>query len=130
MNHPLRTLVGTVFLICVLMGCASEEAAISNDVEAAPNTETEPEPEIPAPAIQEEPADDANFLFDDDTIRTYELVVEPEDMEFLNNDPVAEVYVPATLKFEDEQYANVGAKTGRNEFDFAVNATRSKYLHK
>ena len=110
MNHPLRTLVGTVFLICVLMGCASEETAISNDVEAAPNTETEPEPEIPAPAIQEEPADDANFLFDDDTIRTYELVVEPEDMEFLNNDPVAEVYVPATLKFEGQEYESVGLR--------------------
>ena len=64
MNHPLRTLAGAVFLICILMGCASEETSIRDDVEAAPKPETESEPEIPAPAVQEEPADDANFLFD------------------------------------------------------------------
>ena len=43
------------------------------------------------------------MLFDDDVVRTYELRVEPADLATMAEDPSAEVYVPGTFVFEDEQ---------------------------
>ena len=76
---------------------------------AAPDPTPEPEPE-PVPDYVGDAQDDASSIFDRAEVLTFELEVDPENMEFLDADPVAEEYVPATLKFEGEEYAEVGLR--------------------
>ena len=61
---------------------------------AAPEPDPEPEP-APADYVGD-PQDDASSIFDRAEILTFELDVAPENMAFLDSDPVAEEYVPAT----------------------------------
>ena len=75
---------------------------------AAPDPDPDPEP-APADYVGD-PQDDASSIFDRSEILTFELEVTPENIEFLDSDPVAEEYVPATLKFEGEEYAEVGLR--------------------
>ena len=77
---------------------------------AAPDPTPDPEPEVEPPAYVGHPQDDASSIFDRSEILTFELAVAPENMEFLDADPVAEEYVPATLSFEGEEYAEVGLR--------------------
>ena len=66
-------------------------------------TKPNPKPIVPdPPALTAEPDDESKSLFDSDEVRTFELVVSPENLEILDSDPVAEEYVSATLKFEGE----------------------------
>ena len=76
---------------------------------AAPDPTPEPEPD-PVPDYVGDPQDDASSIFDRSEVLTFELEVDPENMAFLDADPVAEEYVPATLKFEGEEYAEVGLR--------------------
>ncbi len=52
----------------------------------------------------------ATTVFDESAVHTYELVVAPDDWERLNQDPSAEIYVPATLHFDGNEYANIGLR--------------------
>ena len=38
------------------------------------------------------------------------MIVDPDDLAFLDNDPVAEEYVSATLEYKDEKYFDVGLR--------------------
>jgi len=57
-----------------------------------------------------EPQDEASYLFDQSQVRTYELRIAQSDLDAINADPVAEVYVPATLIFEGVEYGPVGVR--------------------
>lgn len=57
-----------------------------------------------------EPQDEASYLFDQSLVRTYELRIAQSDLDAINADPVAEVYVPATLIFEGIEYGPVGVR--------------------
>ena len=99
------------------MACGSESATTSGEspapeTPAQPETDptTDPEAEAPLPDYQGDPEDDASFLFDSKEILTFELDVDPSNMEFLNSDPVAEEYVPATLRYQGEEFAEVGLR--------------------
>lgn len=54
--------------------------------------------------------DPSDFVFDESVIRTYELVIDEADWEWLNDDPVREEYVPATLLFEGKEYPDVAVR--------------------
>lgn len=55
-------------------------------------------------------ADEADYIFDQSTIRTYELVINAPDWQWLNDNPLLEEYVPATLLFEGEEYPLAAAR--------------------
>ena len=97
---------------CVLvLACQSEvETPENNNPDPETQPEPEPEPEVPDPDFVGDPQDDASFLFDAEQVHTFELDVAVENMEFLDSDPVAEEYVPGTLKFNGEEYAEVGVR--------------------
>ena len=95
-----------------VMACASGS---TDDSELSPTTSTpttseETEPTEPLPPVIAEPDDDAAFLFKGDQVHTFEFTVSEEDMAFLDNDPVAEIYVPATLRYKGETYLDVGLR--------------------
>ncbi len=54
--------------------------------------------------------DAAGYVFDETAIRTYELVVDESDWQWLNDNPLEEEYVPATLLFEGEEYPQVAVR--------------------
>ncbi|MBT6434608.1 MAG: hypothetical protein HOK28_16025 [Deltaproteobacteria bacterium] len=111
MRYCLKALVGCLLVTGFLNGCNTEPESspqVTPDVTET-ETETEPDPEL-QPATITNPDDDASFLFESESVRTFELVVTPEDLAFIDNDPVAEIYVPATLKFEGEEYPDVGLR--------------------
>lgn len=55
-------------------------------------------------------SDDTSELFDQETLRTYAFELDPADLAFLDADPVAEVYVPATLRVDGLAVGEVGLR--------------------
>lgn len=53
---------------------------------------------------------DSAAIFDESTIRTYELEVAADDWQWLNDNATMEQYVPATLHFEGESYPGIGVR--------------------
>lgn len=68
------------------------------------------QPSLPIGPVTVEPMDEAAFLFDQTQLRTYEILIDPADLAFLDDDPAAEEYVPATLVFEGVGYGPVGLR--------------------
>jgi hypothetical protein len=56
------------------------------------------------------PEDDAVYLFDEAVLRDYELIVDEADWAWLNENPLLEEYVPATLIFEGQEYGPIGVR--------------------
>ena len=63
-------------------------------------------------AAESAPDDDrgADHLFDPDLLHTFEFALTDDDLRFLDDDPTAEEYVPATMTFEGDSY-EVGLRT-------------------
>jgi hypothetical protein len=57
-----------------------------------------------------ERSDDADHLFDDSALRSYELTLAPADLAFLDSDPSAEIYVEGVLRFEGMEIGPVGIR--------------------
>jgi spore coat protein CotH len=62
------------------------------------------------PEIDPDPADDIAFIYDQEVLRTFELVLTEENMEILDSDPAAENYVSGTLIYDGVAYDNVGVR--------------------
>jgi len=52
----------------------------------------------------------SDYIFDQKSLHTYELIIQPEDLEKIDSDPAAEVYVAGTLKFKGEVISPVGIR--------------------
>lgn len=52
----------------------------------------------------------ADYLFDESEVRTYEFTLDAGDWAWLQDNARAEIYVPATLTFEGTEIANVGLR--------------------
>lgn len=52
----------------------------------------------------------SDYIFDDDRLATYELILPEESLEFLDDDPAAEVYVDGSLVFEGDTISPVGIR--------------------
>ena len=52
----------------------------------------------------------ADYVFDDDNLRTYELTVATADLDWLDSNILLEEYVPATLNFEGREIGQVGLR--------------------
>ena len=59
------------------------------------------------PEIIATPQDEATYLFDDTQVRTYDIQIAPADLALINENPNAEVYVPASLIFEGQTYPSL-----------------------
>jgi hypothetical protein len=60
--------------------------------------------------ISAEPSDRAAFLFDPQVLRSYEILIAPEDLAHIDADPRAEQYVPGMLRFEEQEFGPVGIR--------------------
>ena len=87
-------------------GMASDDATPNMDMTPADSAPPSGDPTELSP----EPEDDAAYIYDQDVVHQFELVLTPENMEILDSDPAAEIYVPGTLIFEGVSYENVGVR--------------------
>jgi hypothetical protein len=62
------------------------------------------------PAIATDPEDEAAYIYDQNALRTYELLVPPDDLARIDADPAAEEYVAGMLRFEGRDYGPVGVR--------------------
>jgi spore coat protein CotH len=53
---------------------------------------------------------DSSYIFDDDTLRTYEIKIDSDLLAFLDNEPMAETYVEGKLVFEGNIIGPVGVR--------------------
>lgn len=56
------------------------------------------------PDVVEEPNDEANYVFDETQLRTYNLIVTVEDLASIDANPAAEAYIPAQMEHEGKTY--------------------------
>jgi spore coat protein CotH len=56
------------------------------------------------PELTTEPSDEASYVFDQAQLRTYNLIVAQADLDTINKNPAAEMYVPAGMEFEGKTY--------------------------
>ncbi len=68
-----------------------------------------PEPSGPTSVVAE-PGDEAAYIYDQQALRTYELVLAQADLDTLDADPAAEQYVNGMLRFEGRDYGPVGIR--------------------
>ncbi len=54
-----------------------------------------------------EPNDPAAYLFDQAQLRTYNIVIAQNDLNTINQNPMAETYVPASLEFEGMTFGSL-----------------------
>ncbi|MBT6490245.1 MAG: hypothetical protein HOK97_10820, partial [Deltaproteobacteria bacterium] len=116
MNDVLHRFVGPVALGLLVMACGTEsttnpdENPGQSDTDPTTAPSTDPAEETPLPDYQGDADDDASFLFNSDEILTFEIDVDPANMAILDADPVAEEYVPATLRYQGEEFSDVGLR--------------------
>ena len=53
---------------------------------------------------------DSDYLFDQEKLYTYELLLSEENLEYINNDPAAEEYVSGALVFQGDTISPVGIR--------------------
>ena len=110
-NGPrLHVALGKLLLtFTFLFGCNSSTPR--DPIACEPLTEPLPDilPDDPG-RLRAEPEDDQAYLYQDDVLRTYELKLDEADLEKLDQDPVAEQYVPGTLQFEGKEYGPIGIR--------------------
>ncbi|MDD9936877.1 MAG: CotH kinase family protein [Myxococcales bacterium] len=71
---------------------------------------TEPEARPMPPPVIAEPDDRATYIYDQDELRTYELLLDPQKLAQIDADPRAEEYVQGMLRFEGRDYGPLGIR--------------------
>ena len=128
-----RTLFSVLLSICLLAGglsCSSSEGEREDQasVETQTNTsetegQAEPTPE-PSPEENSEPDDnepkdneesdyttgDSSYIFDQNTLHTFELTLSEEDLALIDKQPGKEEYVEGSMTFEGEEIGPVGIR--------------------
>jgi len=64
----------------------------------------------PARKVVTEPEDEATHVFDQGELRTYNIIVEPEELAKIEADPALEEYVTGKLEFEGKTYGPLGVR--------------------
>jgi hypothetical protein len=64
----------------------------------------------PAPGVVPEPEDEAAYVFNQKTLRTYNIVVDPAELAKIEADPSAEEYVTGTLELDGKTYGPLGVR--------------------
>lgn len=116
--NPMRrwfTTLITILTFCTFgsaVGCStSPERGCSQAVSAcAPDAETAVPDARDAGSVLAEPADMGRYIFDQDALRTYNLIVADADLAIIDANPAAEQTVPGMLEFEGRQFGPVGVR--------------------
>ncbi|MGL1936779.1 MAG: CotH kinase family protein [Fibrobacterales bacterium] len=66
-----------------------------------------PAPDTLQPVEAYDTSTDSEFLFSNTTLRTYNIIIDPNDLAAMDSDPIAEEYYPALLEFEDQHIENI-----------------------
>ncbi|HEX2956885.1 MAG TPA: CotH kinase family protein [Chitinispirillaceae bacterium] len=69
------------------------------------------------PSVNEksEKLNQTDYIFDEDTIRTYEILISEDNLRKIDNDPVAEEYVEGIFIVENDTFGSVGIRYKGNE---------------
>jgi len=70
-----------------------------------------------------EPEDLARYVFDQDHLRTYNIVLSEADLALIDRDPIAETYVNATLELEGQTIGPVSVRYKGSEDGFLAPCT-------
>ena len=100
-------LVALVLVMIAIGACSGSEQSTGAELDGiTPTAEVaESNPAVDAPDTATATGfltGDSDYLFDDDELRTYELVLSEEALAEIDNDPTAEQYVEGQLNFEGE----------------------------
>jgi spore coat protein CotH len=85
-------------------------SATSSDAGSSPVSADDAGASTALATIVSAPMDDAAYIFDQTTIRTYNLIIAPADLATLDSNPEAEMYVPAMLEFEGKTYGPLSVR--------------------
>lgn len=91
-------------------------AAVIVAVVVFATTGESPPPRVPTPAaaatigVDQQRSDPFDVVFDQSTVRTYNIVISEEEFAKLKADPTAEVYVQAVVEIDGQRYEPVGIR--------------------
>lgn len=91
-------------------GSATTDDGSATTDDGEPSVDGEPTPPEDEPELDPHPDDEVAFIYDQDVLRSFELVLSPENMAILDGDPAAEEYVPGTLIYDGVEYPDVGIR--------------------
>ncbi len=129
----IRTLFGLLLSTCLLAGglsCSSSEGEKEDQVTVEtqtntsetegqaeptlePSTEENSEPDDNEPKDNEESdytTGDSSYIFDQNTLHTFELTLSEEDLALIDKQPGKEEYVEGSMTFEGEEIGPVGIR--------------------
>ena len=96
----------TVLALLLIAACGGDETGIDGDAGpggADGGSAVEADAGPPPPPGSE-------YVFDDGALRTYELVIDEADWQWLQDNARLEQYVPATLRFEGQEIGPIGVR--------------------
>ncbi|MFT7474437.1 MAG: spore coat protein CotH, partial [Verrucomicrobiales bacterium] len=96
---------GVGLFAIVLAACSSADDAQALPDSSAPPSLVETTTEAVSGGLSA-----AEYLFDQNELRTFELIVSEDDLATLDADPAAEEYVDGTLLFEGQELSGVGVR--------------------
>lgn len=88
----------------------TEPAPIAVDAGAVPAVLNDAGSAPEGPEVVAEPSDEAAYIFDQTTVRSYNLVIAQADLITLNSNPEAEMYVPGMLELEGKTYGPLSVR--------------------
>ncbi len=96
-----------VFSLLISLFCGCSDATGNLDLtQDTPSNAYQESPEVYQARINKK----MNYLFDEDTVRTYSLIIDPDSLAVLDAQPRAEVYVMGSLVFEGDTISPVGIR--------------------
>lgn len=101
----IKRLVNKFITVILLLALSTCDKA-SDGVKPSPNINPEENPDKIALT---------DYIFDEDTIRTYEILISEEDLQKIDDDPVAEEWVEGTFIVENDTIGPVGIRYKGNE---------------
>ncbi|HKU39113.1 MAG TPA: CotH kinase family protein, partial [Polyangiales bacterium] len=78
----------------------------------------------PVESFVTEPNDEAAYLFDASKVRSYNILIAPADLAMLNQQPSAEIWVPAQLEFEGQTFGPLKVRYKGSDGSFKAPCTR------
>lgn len=104
LSHPTRLFLLSVVCFCFIIACTEENAPV--------NTTTPQDiiPKIKPKGNENYLTQNSDYVYDQEKIRTYELIIKNGDLSNLDFDPAKEEYVEAALVFEGDTISPVGVR--------------------
>ena len=114
-TFPLSVSILSILVLMFCFSCTQEEVT---DMNPGTTPDMAPDPMDTTVVITEPDADmppaylsgDSDYVFDQEALNTYELIIPPANLGILNGDPAAEEYVEGSLVFQGDTISPVGIR--------------------